>query len=163
VAGGGDLTQRISDAIHTKAPSLGLSMLRDWQPFLGLATAISGFMIAGAMGWAIRIVFTLIFGKEAFGTGDIHMMAATGCVAGWPVVLLGFVLTCGLALLGWVATLPFKRTRALPLGPWLSVSFLIVVIFADAILQWPVIARVVPLTEWYLSSNSQPITLGSLG
>lgn len=159
MSGGGESTPRVSDALHTKAPSFGLSMLRSWQPFLGLSTAISGYMIAGAMGWVIRIVFTLVLGKEAFGTGDIHMMAAAGCVAGWPVVLLGFVLTCGLALFGWVATLPFKKTRALPLGPWLSISFLIVVIFVDTIMQWPVVARVVPLAQWYLSGNSQPIFL----
>jgi prepilin signal peptidase PulO-like enzyme (type II secretory pathway) len=163
MSGGGEFASRVSDAIHTELPSFGFSMLRDWQPFLGFATAITGYMIAGAMGWTIRIVFTLAFGKEAFGTGDIHMMAATGCVAGWPVVLIGFLLTCALALLGWVATLPFKRTRALPLGPWLSISFLIVVIFFDFIMQWPVVERVIPLTEWYLSSNSQVAALGVHG
>ncbi len=159
---GGEFATRVSEAIHTRAPSFGFSMLRNWQPFLGLATAISGYMIAGAMGWTIRIVFTLAFGKEAFGTGDIHMMAAAGCVAGWPVVLIGFVLTCGLALFGWVVTLPFKRTRALPLGPWLSISFLVVVIFADFILQWPVVERVIPVVEYYFLENSQPAILGGI-
>jgi len=159
VSHGQQFAPRFSTALHTQAPSLGLSMLRNWQPFFGLATAASGFIIAGAMGWAIRIVFTLVFGKEAFGTGDIHMMAAAGCVAGWPVVLLGFILTCGLALLGWLATLPFKRTRALPLGPWLSISFLVVVIFFNTILQWPVVQRVAALGEWYFSGNSHAVFL----
>ena len=102
-----------------------------WRPITGLATAASGFVVGGALGWAVRIVFTLILGREAFGTGDIHLMAAAGCVAGWPVVVLGFVLTSFLALAGWLVTLPFKRTRAIPLVPWLSLAFLIVVVFHD--------------------------------
>ena len=80
-----------------------MSVLRAGRRLYGLATAASGFGIAGAIGWTVRIVFTLIFGREAFGAGDIHLMAATGAVAGWPVVLMGFLLSCLLALVGWVA------------------------------------------------------------
>ena len=132
-----------------------LALLRHWSPLLGFATAATGFVIGGALGWVIRIVFTLVFGKEAFGTGDIHLMAAAGCVAGWPVVVLGFFLTCGLALLGWVLALPFKRSRALPLGPWLSLSFLIVVVFYDVILTWPIVARLITVAEVLFLGNSQ--------
>ena len=82
-------------------------------------------MIAAGAGWAVRIVSNLAFGKEAFATGDIHMMAAAGAVAGWQVVMLGFVLTCLLASLGWLVLLPFKRGRAIPLGPWLTIGFLV--------------------------------------
>lgn len=122
----------------------------DAGPLLGLATAAAGYLVAGAIGWTVRIVFTLVFGREAFGTGDIHLMAATGCVAGWPVVLLGFFLTCGLAMIGWVAALPFKRTRALPLGPWLALSFLTVVVFYDSILKWPLIERAIETVRFFL-------------
>ncbi len=83
-------------------------------------------------------------------------MAATGAVAGWPVVLMGFILSCLLALVGWIAALPAKRTRAIPLGPWLSLSFIIVVLFYDTILRWPVVAQVVAVAEMLISRNSQP-------
>jgi prepilin signal peptidase PulO-like enzyme (type II secretory pathway) len=99
--------------------------------------------VAGAVGWIVRIVFTLAFGREAFGAGDIHLMAAAGCVAGWPVVVLGFLLTCILAIAGWLLCLPFKRTRAIPLGPWLALAFLIVVIYYDQIIEWRIIAHAV--------------------
>ena len=46
-------------------------------------------------------------------------------------MVIGFVLTSFLALLGWAVTLPFKRTRAIPLMPWLSLAFLVVVVFHD--------------------------------
>ena len=96
----------VSEALHSGTRVWNVSLWRHWTPLMGLATAASGYMIAGAIGWAVRIFFTLIFGKEAFGVGDIHLMAATGCVAGWPVVALGGFLACGLALLGWVLALP---------------------------------------------------------
>ena len=109
--------------------ALSFSPVGDWKPVLGLTTAVAGFVIGGAVGWAVRIVFTVVLGKEAFGSGDIHMMAAGGCVAGPVVVVVGFFLTCILAVIGWVVLLPFKRSRAIPLGPWLSLGLLIVVLF----------------------------------
>jgi len=136
-----DVASRVGDVLHTELHSGGLLLFRTWSPLLGFATAASGYIIGGAIGWAIRIVFTLLFGKEAFGLGDIHLMAAAGCVAGWPIVAIGFFLTCGLALFAWLLSLPFKRTRAMPLGPWLSLGFLIVVVFYDPILRQPVVAR----------------------
>ncbi len=132
------------EALHrTVVQASSVPMWRSWQPLLGLGTAATGFIIAGALGWAIRIVFTLVFGKEAMGSGDIHLMAATGCVAGWPVVVLGFFLACFLAIFGWLAVLPWKRARAIPLGPWLALAFLITVVYYNDILASPPISGVV--------------------
>jgi len=133
--------------------------MRHWAPLDGLATAASGYVIAGSIGWAVRIFFTLLFGKEAFGSGDIHMMAAAGCVAGWPIVVIGFFLTCLLALMGWIISLPFKRTRALPLGPWLSLSFLIVVVFYKPIISMPFIGQTIKVSNMLFIDNSQPVGL----
>jgi prepilin signal peptidase PulO-like enzyme (type II secretory pathway) len=155
MTGWDELAGRAHDALHSGTRVWGVSMMRSWAPLQGLATAATGYVVAGAIGWTVRIVFTLVFGKEAFGTGDIHLMAATGCVAGWPVVLLGFFLTCGLALLGWVLALPFKRARALPLGPWLSLSFLAVVIFYDSIIRWAPVARTILSMRMLFFDNSQ--------
>jgi prepilin signal peptidase PulO-like enzyme (type II secretory pathway) len=99
------------------------------RPFLGLGTAAAGFIVAGAVGWAVRIFFTLTLGKEAFGAGDIHIMAAAGAVTGWEVVVVGFFLSALLALLGKVLTLPFKRGHALPMGPWLSLGFFLALLW----------------------------------
>lgn len=137
----GELSDHLGQAIHGTARVSNWSPLAHWQPLYGFATAASGYIIAGALGWGVRIIFTLLFGKEAFGSGDIHLMAAAGCVAGWPIVVLGFFLTCALALVGWLAALPFKRSRALPLGPWLSLSFLAVVLFYKPITASQLIER----------------------
>jgi len=54
-------------------------------------------------------------------------------------------------------TLPFKRSRAIPLGPWLSLSFLIVVIYYDSMLQWPIIARCLVAVDMLFFNNSQGV------
>ncbi len=162
MSGGGELPSRSSSALHAPVHFSNFALLRHWTPLYGLATAASGYVIAGAVGWAVRIVFTLLFGKEAFGIGDIHLMAAAGCVAGWPIVVLGFFLTCGLAMVGWIISLPFKRTRALPLGPWLSLSFLVIVVFYEPIIQWPPISRAIVLTQSLASENSQLFRRGMM-
>jgi hypothetical protein len=153
ISSGATVGEAFRTALH------GRVHLGSWSvtPLEGFATAASGYIIAGAVGWAVRIVFTLAFGKEAFGTGDIHLMAAAGCVAGWPVVILGFFLTCGLAMIGWLLSLPFKWTRALPLGPWLSLSILAVVVFFDAIIRWPFLERAIHAGALLLGRNSQAV------
>ncbi|MFQ5462235.1 MAG: prepilin peptidase [Phycisphaerae bacterium] len=161
--GSGDFAAHVHAAMGEGTRVSSLAFLRSWSPLMGLGTAATGYVVAGALGWLVRIFFTLVFGKEAFGAGDIHLMAAAGCIAGWPVVVLGFFLTCGLALLGWAMTLPFKRTRALPLGPWLSLSFLVVVVFYDRILVWPAVARTIEAAHMLFLDNSHVATVGGFG
>ncbi|MCH7703389.1 MAG: A24 family peptidase, partial [Planctomycetes bacterium] len=126
---------------------------RDWQPVWGLGTAAAGFVIGGGIGWAVRLIFTVALGKEAFGTGDIHMMAAAGCVAGWPVALGGFVAACLLALVAIVISLPFKRTRTIPLGPWLSLGFLIMVVFYEPVMQSKPIRNLVEVVNMVIHGS----------
>lgn len=151
----GDVRERIADVLHTIVPVWDIGLFRRWAPLEGFSTAAVGFVLAGALGWAVRIIFTLVFGKEAFATGDIHMMAAAGCVAGWPVVVLGFFVTCGVALAGWVLTLPFKRTRALPLGPWLFLSLLLVTLFYEPLVNCTLISRALYVIDMLFNGNSQ--------
>jgi len=157
-----EASARLSRLMHQEINIRSVGMWRHWQPLHGLATAAGGFVVAGAIGWTVRIVFTLVFGKEAMGVGDIHLMAATGCVAGWPVVLIAFLLACFIAIFGWILVLPRKRTRAIPLGPWLAIAFLAVVVFYDSLIAWGPIAGVKGAVGLLISRNSQilPIEIG---
>ncbi len=146
---------RVSEALHRNVGTWGIALFRHWTPLQGIGTAAAGYVIAGALGWIVRIVFTLVFGKEAFGVGDIHLMAAAGCIAGWPVVLLGFFGACGFALVGWLLALPIKRARALPLGPWLCLSFLTVILFLGPILDSSTIRNVLSVIDMLFYDNSQ--------
>ncbi|HSW44252.1 MAG TPA: prepilin peptidase [Phycisphaerae bacterium] len=107
-----------------------------WRPMWGLATGLSGWILGGAVGWLARIVFTLAFGKEALGMGDVHILAAAGAVAGWPVALAGFFLAAPLALLGLVVIALRRQSRALPYGPWLALGFVVVCLFQDVLLGY---------------------------
>lgn len=101
-----------------------------WQPLggampvLGVCYAIFGLCVAAALGWCVRIGFTLIFGREAFGTGDIFILAAAGACGGWDIALLGFLLAIPIALAAWIMSLFVKRSIMIPFGPPLALGFL---------------------------------------
>lgn len=92
-------------------------------PVSGAALAVQGAVIAAAAGWLLRIGFTLVFGREAFGTGDIFILAAAGACAGWEIAIIGLGFSIGLALLGWSIGLVMKSTEMIPFGPWLALGF----------------------------------------
>ncbi len=144
----GAAADRLSGLLHWR-------VAQSWEPVYGLATAATGYCLGGAMGWLVRIVFTLVLGREAFGLGDIHMMAAAGCVAGWPVVVLGFFLTVFLALLALGLTLPFKRTRAIALVPWLALGYLVTVVHYDRLLTFGPVRNAIELVDMLVLQNSQ--------
>ena len=100
-----------------------LKVIAPWPDHLaagGLALACA--ILAASLGWAVRILGTLAFGKEAFGTGDIYILAAIGAVCGLWLVCISFLLAAMLALLGVLATSFRKTSRAIPFGPWLALG-----------------------------------------
>lgn len=105
--------------------AVGWSPIGGLTPLAGVACAMHGAMVGAAAGWLLRVVFTLAFGREAFGTGDIYILAAAGAAAGWDIVLLGLALSIGVALVGWALGLLLKATALIPFGPWLALGFVL--------------------------------------
>ncbi|MFK7960428.1 MAG: A24 family peptidase [Phycisphaerales bacterium] len=98
-----------------------------------LAGAGLGYLVGGGIVWAVRILGTLAFGREAMGMGDVHLLAAVGVVVGWPEALLVFFVAPFSALLvvflGSGAQTLFKtRWHHLPFGPHLAVATVIVIL-----------------------------------
>ena len=93
--------------------------------FEGAVSAVAGMVLAAGMGWGVRILGTLAFGKEALGTGDIYILAAIGAVGGVWLAVLGFFIGAILALIGVLATIFHKRSRAIPFGPWIALGALV--------------------------------------
>lgn len=91
-------------------------------PLAGAPLAMFGAVIGAAAGWLLRIVFTLILGREAFGLGDIYILAAIGAAAGWDIAVIGLLLSTGIAMLGLVVGLATKSAAVIPFGPWLSLG-----------------------------------------
>lgn len=107
-----------------------------WHPIRGLLWATMSVLIAAALGWGVRIVFTLALGREALGFGDVHILAAAGAVVGWALVVIGFFAAACLAVLGMILLLAFKRSRAIPFGPWLALGILLLVLARDPVLAY---------------------------
>jgi prepilin signal peptidase PulO-like enzyme (type II secretory pathway) len=129
LAGNPGLVQRVDGILHWQA-------IGRWQPLWGLATALVGWIIGGTLAWLTRILGTLGLGKEAFGMGDVHIMAAIGAIAGGTVAFIGFFAASLLALVGMVVILFRRQGRALPYGPWLALACFIVAIYQDKILAY---------------------------
>lgn len=117
-------------AMHAPAFANGWRHAMSWSPggglhpLAGASLAMHGAMIGAAAGWLLRIVFTLILGREAFGLGDVYILAAIGAAAGWDIAVIGLLLSTGIAMLGLIVGLATKSTAVIPFGPWLSLGFL---------------------------------------
>ena len=48
----------------------------------GLGGSLWGYFIGCAIVWITRILGTFVFGREAMGLGDVHLMGAAGAVLG---------------------------------------------------------------------------------
>jgi leader peptidase (prepilin peptidase)/N-methyltransferase len=95
-----------------------------------LAGVILGYLIGGGVVWAVRILGSAAFGKEAMGLGDVHRMAGVGACLGWIDATLAFF---GAAFVGiaWAvvsAIGPKGVKRAMPYGPFLAIATVLVVL-----------------------------------
>ena len=95
-----------------------------------LAGVLLGYLIGGGVVWAVRIFGSLAFNKEAMGMGDVHLMAAVGATLGWIDAVLAFF---GAAFVGLAYTIAAMiigggLKRAMPFGPFLAVSTVLVLL-----------------------------------
>lgn len=118
-------------------------------PVMGLTMSLVGFLAAAAFGWLVRIGFTLVFGKEAMGVGDIYILAAIGAVAGPLVTIVGFFIGSVIGVFGIVILLLWKTSRALSYGPWIAIGTLTCLLFHEPIRNYllPLAALVRNLAE----------------
>ena len=95
-----------------------------------LAGIALGFLAGGAAVWAMRILGTLAFGKEALGLGDAHLMAGVGAVLGWIDPVLAFFLAAfvGVASEAVRGIFAGGMKRMMPYGPYLAAATLIVML-----------------------------------
>lgn len=103
------------------------------------AGVAAGYLVGAGMIWAVRIVGSLAFRKEAMGLGDVHLLGGIGAVLGpVAVVAVFFMLSVFMALLGYLGLRllgKFEAGRtggkpqssmAFPYGPYLALAALLV-------------------------------------
>jgi len=128
------------------APCMGLMMLAyrlgihfGWSAkppvwMMGLGGALAGYLIGGGVVWAVRILGSLAFGKEAMGLGDVHMMAGVGAVLGWVDPVLAFFFAAPFLGLGYSllmlgpGRLFGSLRKPIPYGPFLAAGVLLVML-----------------------------------
>ncbi|MCK5558029.1 MAG: prepilin peptidase [Candidatus Hydrogenedentes bacterium] len=99
----------------------------------GFFGSLFGYFIGGLWIWGMRILGTLVFGREAMGLGDVHLLAAVGAVTGWVGPVLAFFIAPFFGLLAAILIAVRRRHGELPYGPWLSLGLLTVMLFQDKI------------------------------
>lgn len=126
------------------APAVALAFLGGWifQQWLAprpnppalwimvLGGVLQGYLIAGAIVWAVRILGSIGFGKEAMGLGDVHLLAAVGACLGWVDAAIAFPLAAVVGLY-WVIVSMIRTggaPRAMPFGPYLAGATLLVIL-----------------------------------
>ncbi len=92
-----------------------------------LGGVLCGYLVGGGVIWGIRILGTLAFGREAMGLGDVHLLAAIGCVLGAGDAVAVFFIAPFLGLFaaavqGGLARLWKSRGRVIPYGPYLALA-----------------------------------------
>lgn len=97
-----------------------------------LASAGLGWLVGGGLVWAVRILGTLAFGREAMGMGDVHLLAAVGAALGWidPIrvfFIAPFIALAWIAVSRLVASLAGRSGRELPYGPHLAAATVLIV------------------------------------
>ncbi len=98
--------------------------------------SIFGFMIGGLWIWGLRILATVIVGREAMGMGDVHILAGVGAVTGWAVVSLTFFVAPVAGIAVALYLFAARRQRELPYGPWLAAGTVLVMLFYDALVRF---------------------------
>jgi leader peptidase (prepilin peptidase)/N-methyltransferase len=109
---------------------------RVWQSALsyywvsGLLGALWGGLFGAFLIWFImRICGSMIFGREALGLGDVHLMLGIGAVIGAAGSTLVFFIAPFVGLLFALYRLIARKGREVPYVPYLSVAALVVVLF----------------------------------
>jgi leader peptidase (prepilin peptidase)/N-methyltransferase len=110
------------------------------QPMTLLGGSMLGWIVGGALVWAIRILGTLGFGREAMGLGDVHLQAAVGAAFGWKVAVMAFFVAVFIAILWTILSVFLRRfssvfQREIPFGPHLAAAAILFVVARGPVVE----------------------------
>lgn len=118
-----------------------------------IGATLAGYLMGAGLIWAIRILGTLAFGREAMGLGDVHLLGAVGAVLGWfdPILIFFLAPFSGIV---WafvsigIASLFRRARRELPYGPHLAAATLVVILCRPGFQQaWTMYMPAVPMPK----------------
>ena len=106
---------------------------------ISFASGILGAVVLGGGLLVLTTVYELVRRKEAFGGGDIKLMAAVGLFLGWQNTLLAMflgILGGGLYGIWLLAAKRADKKDHFAFGQFLCAGIVIAMLFGEPILQW---------------------------
>ncbi|MGF1633712.1 MAG: prepilin peptidase [Phycisphaerae bacterium] len=106
-----------------RGPAAGVfDSLMQQQVLSGLVGSLFGGLVGGFVVWAVRVLGSLAFGKEAMGMGDVHLMLGVGCLIGAGPSTAAFFIAPFFGILWGGYLFLSRRQRELPYGPFLAAA-----------------------------------------
>ena len=135
--------QIIPDSISISGIFLGLiaaaifpSLMEADTRLLALGRSFMGAVVGGGSIYAIGVLGSIVFKKDAMGCGDVKLMAGLGAILGWKLVLVIFFLApCFGSVIGIIEKVKYKR-ETIPYGPYLSLAAMIAIFWGEKILRY---------------------------
>ncbi|MDX1564612.1 MAG: prepilin peptidase [Phycisphaeraceae bacterium] len=112
------------------------SWLQDHPAVAVFLGSLGGALAGAAVAWALRVLGTLGFGREAMGLGDVHLMVGIGAVVGWRSAVMIFLFAAFVGLAHTAMTvglgkLLHLRGSHVPYGPHLAGSTVFMMILQE--------------------------------
>ena len=102
-----------------------------------MADRLTGFISVSGFMLICLVLGRKLKGVDAFGGGDIKLMAASGLLMGVKQVVLGFILGCIFgAVIHSIRMKVSGEDNVLAFGPYLCAGLFVTMLFGDMIIDW---------------------------
>ena len=101
--------------------------LENWSQYVIGLFAVSVFLL----------LIDLVTKGRGIGHGDIKLMAATGLLLGWKLIIIAFIMACIIGTVVHLIRMAVKKVgRKLAFGPYLSMGICIAMIWGEQLVSW---------------------------
>ena len=101
--------------------------LENWSQYVIGLFAVSVFLL----------LIDLVTKGRGIGHGDIKLMAATGLLMGWKLIVVAFIIACIIGTVVHLIRMAVKKVgRKLAFGPYLSMGIFIAMIWGEQLVSW---------------------------
>jgi len=100
------------------------------------AVSVAGIAAGAGIVWALGVVGSKVFGKEAMGFGDVKYLGMIGGCVGPTGAVLALVVAAFAGSVVGLARLPFTRDRYIPFGPFLAVGGFVALVHGREFVAW---------------------------
>lgn len=101
--------------------------LENWSQYVIGLLAVSVFLL----------LIDLVTKGRGIGHGDIKLMAATGLLLGWKLIIIAFIMACIIGTVVHLIRMAVKKVgRKLAFGPYLSMGICIAMIWGEQLVSW---------------------------